>query len=161
MTVTKRYAELRAQHRSDFERQFPQLLEQTRWSAERLRDQREARLRELLHVAVERSSWHASRLAGVSPASFQLDDLSHLPPMSKRDLMANFDAIACDPRITLAGANEHVEGLVEGAYLFDRYQVIASGGSSGLRGVFVYDWDAWVQIAGIATRWAVREVLAD
>lgn len=160
MTVTKRYAELRAKHRLDFERQFPQLLEQTHWPEERLRDEREARLRELLRVAKERSSWHADRLAAVSPASFQLDDLSRLPTMSKRDLMENFDAIACDPRVTLAGANKHVAGLVEGSYLFDCYQVIASGGSSGLRGVFVYDWDAWIHLGAIAMRWGVREAQA-
>ena len=131
---TNRYTKLREQHCADYDRVFPQLLEQTRWSAEQLRDEREVRLRELLRVAKERSPWHAKRLASISPASFDVDDLPRLPPMSKQDLMENFDAIVTDPRITLAVVNEHVGGLVEDAYLFDRYHAIASGGSSGLTG---------------------------
>jgi phenylacetate-CoA ligase len=39
--------------------------------------------------------------------------------------------------------NAHLETLTDDAYLFGRYHVIASGGSTGRRGVFVYDWDEW------------------
>jgi phenylacetate-coenzyme A ligase PaaK-like adenylate-forming protein len=33
------------------------------------------------------------------------------------------------------------------SYLFDRFHVIATSGSSGRRGVFVYDWNGWTVVA--------------
>ena len=71
-------------------------------------------------------------------------DLTALPVMSKTDLMAHFDDILTNRRLTLARAEDHLDSLGDGdAYLDDRYHVVASGGSSGRRGVFVWDWDGW------------------
>jgi phenylacetate-coenzyme A ligase PaaK-like adenylate-forming protein len=63
--------------------------------------------------------------------------------MTKSDLMANFDAIVTDPRLERGVVERHLDGLVRDAYLLDEYHVCASGGSSGRRGVFVYERDAW------------------
>tara|TARA_Y100000310_G_scaffold22421_1_gene21509 strand:- start:4123 stop:5508 length:1386 start_codon:yes stop_codon:yes gene_type:complete len=156
-----KYDELRRQHCRDQDRMFPILLEQTAWSKEQLRDHRELRLRELLRMVKESSPWHARRLVDLSPDSFKSEDISLLPIMTKADLMANYDEIAPDPRITLATVNRHINGLVGGAYLFDRYHAIASGGSSGLRGAFVYDWDAWIVLSTISARWGVRAATAN
>jgi phenylacetate-coenzyme A ligase PaaK-like adenylate-forming protein len=38
------------------------------------------------------------------------------------------------------------------SYLFDRFHAIATSGSSGRRGVFVYDWDGWTVVAMSAVR---------
>jgi phenylacetate-coenzyme A ligase PaaK-like adenylate-forming protein len=57
--------------------------------------------------------------------------------------MDHWDAIGTDYRLHLDDVEDHIEHLTTDAYLFDRYHVIASGGSSGRRGVFVYDWPAW------------------
>ena len=65
----------------------------------------------------ERSPWHRRRLAHVDP-----DRLTKA--------------------VTLDTAEAHLEGLETDAYLFDEFHVLASGGSSGRRGAFVYDWDA-------------------
>ncbi len=156
-----RYSELRQQHCSDFESVLPQIVERTRWPSEQLREDRQTRLRTLLRVARQGSPWHASRLTDVDADSFNIDDIAELPSMSKQDLMSNYDDIAPDPRITLTTVNQHIQSLTGGAYLFDRYSAIASGGSSGLRGVFVYDWDGWMQIAGIGQRWTIRELTAN
>ena len=112
--ATNRYTELREQHCADYDRLFPQLLEQTYWSTAQLRDEREVRLRKLLRVAKERSPWHATRLASVSSDSFDVEDLHRLPSMTKGGLMDSFDAISTDPRVTLAVANGHVGGLISG-----------------------------------------------
>ncbi len=63
--------------------------------------------------------------------------------MTKSDLMDNFDDIVTDHRLSRAVCENHLEGLVGDAYLFDEFHVVASGGSSGQRGVFVYGWEAW------------------
>jgi phenylacetate-coenzyme A ligase PaaK-like adenylate-forming protein len=113
------------------------------WSAEMIAQERQERLRALLRVAQERSPWHAARLRGIDPDTFREDGLSRLPPMNKSDLMASWDAIVTDRRVTLDQADAHVSGLTSDAYLQDDLHVVASGGSSGHRGVFVYGWQEW------------------
>jgi len=65
--------------------------------------------------------------------------------MTKDDLMDHFDEIVTDRRFRLDVIDHHLDGLTAGGggYLFDRYTAIASSGSSGRRGVFVYDWEEW------------------
>ena len=63
--------------------------------------------------------------------------------MTKSDLMAHFDEIVADPRVTLDFVNAHLAGLTSDAYFLDEFHALASGGSSGMRGVFVWGWDAW------------------
>jgi phenylacetate-coenzyme A ligase PaaK-like adenylate-forming protein len=64
--------------------------------------------------------------------------------MTKDDLMGNFDGIVTDPRLSLERVEAHLEGLHDDPhYLLEHYHAIASGGSSGTRGVFVFDWPGW------------------
>ena len=121
----------------------PEHLERMSWSRDRILEERERGLRGLLQVAVERSAWHRERLAGVDPERIREQDLARLPVMTKDDLMANWDAIVTDPRLSLALVEEHLEGVTDDAYLLDHYHAVASGGSSGRRGVFIYGWEAW------------------
>jgi phenylacetate-CoA ligase len=49
----------------------------------------------------------------------------------------------------------HLGRLTSDAYLLDEHHAIASGGSSGRRGVYVYDWDGWASyFLGMARRLA-------
>src|SRR5262249_57615652 len=98
----------------------------------------------LLATAKARSPWHRERLRHVDATSFTEADLPSVPTMTKADLMENFDAVVTDRRLTRDIVDAYVQQLPENPYLFDRYLVIASGGSSGRRGVFVYDWEAVV-----------------
>ena len=84
-------------------------------------------------------------------------DLVRLPKMTKADVMANFDEIVTDPRLSLAVAEMHVARTCKktppcNSYLFDQFHVFATSGSSGRRGVFVYDWDGWTVAAMSAVR---------
>jgi phenylacetate-CoA ligase len=65
--------------------------------------------------------------------------------MTKDDLMANWDEIVTDRRLTLALVERHLAGLTADAYLFDEVHAIASGGSTGRRGVYVHGWRAWAE----------------
>ena len=81
--------------------------------------------------------------------------------MTKDDLMGNFDAISTDSRVTLEVVETHLAGLRSDAYLFDRYHVIASGGSSGRRAVAVHDWDAWTEGYIVFLRYVIRLRMQD
>jgi phenylacetate-CoA ligase len=148
------YSILRQRNVDHFERLLPEHIARTTWSAERLRAERERGLRTLLRVAKERSRWHGVRLARTDPDSFREDDLGSLPTMTKADLMQNFDAILTVEDVSRDRAEAHLEDLSKDAFLLDQYHVVASGGSSGTRGVFIFDWDGWLTCALTQQRFA-------
>lgn len=119
------------------------------WPLERLHALRDERLRVLVRVAKEHSPWHARRLQHVEPAALRGDDLSAIPPMTKADLMEHWDAVVTDRRLSLALATRHLARLNEQgpAYLLDQYHVVMTGGSSALRGVFLWDFAGWRDMA--------------
>ena len=48
-----------------------------------------------------------------------------------------------DRRLTLDLVEGHLAGLESDAYLFDEFHAVASGGSTGRRGIFAYGWEEW------------------
>jgi len=155
------YEVLRQKHLAELWQLIPQQLERITWSGERLRIERQERLRALVWVAKERSAWHRERLAHVDPERLRQEDLEQIPAMTKDDLMEHWDDIVTDRRLTLDLAESYLGSLTTDAYLLDRYHVVASAGSSGRRGVFVYDWDAWTLSYLGFTRWLLWERLND
>jgi phenylacetate-CoA ligase len=139
---------LRQQHLAYALGLAPRLLERLEWPPDRLARHRVDRLREFVDHAIERSPWHRERLAGVDLSRLDEGSLRELPPMTKADLMENFDRIVTDERLTLQIVNDHLRTMTTGSYLLDGYTAVTSGGSTGERGVFVYDWKGW------ATFWA-------
>jgi phenylacetate-coenzyme A ligase PaaK-like adenylate-forming protein len=155
------YERLRERHLAEFAALVPEHLERLRWPVERIREERERRLRMVLGAASERSSWHAGRLADVDPATATEADLTRIPPMTKDDMMEHLDGIFTDARLSRRLVEAHVDTLVEDAYLLDEFHVFASGGSSGRRGVFVYDWNGWMWFTLSLVRFVMRARLAD
>jgi phenylacetate-coenzyme A ligase PaaK-like adenylate-forming protein len=154
MAVT--FEELRSRHAAARDAALPGYVARLGWTAEKIAAERERALRHLLAAAKAGSPWHRERLRDVDPASFTEADLPSLPVMTKAELMEHFDSVVTDPRLTRAVVDAHVERLPENPYLFDRYLIAASGGSSGRRGVFVYDWDEFVTFSCQILRWRMR-----
>ena len=155
------YETRRQRHVEHLLSQIGEHFERVAWSAERLRAERTARLRELVGVAVERSSWHRGRLGDTDLARLDEDTLRGLPVMTKDDLMGNFDEIVTDHDVRLADANAHIAELDGDAYFRDELHAVASGGSSGVRGVFVWGWDAWATVQLTALRRALLDRIGD
>jgi phenylacetate-coenzyme A ligase PaaK-like adenylate-forming protein len=148
----------RAGHIARLGELLPTLLARIDWSAERVAEERTGALRELVALAQTRSQWHRERLAGIDPAHLTEADLASVPVMTKADLMENYDWILTDHRLGREECEAHLES---DGYLLDEYHVIASGGSSGQRGVFVYGWDAWAICYASIARFQLRDWLAD
>lgn len=122
---------------------LPGHLERCAWSRERIAEHRRTALHETLAHAVARSPFHARRLAGIDLERIDPDDLSALPVMTKDEMMASFDEVVCDPRLRLDAIERHLATIAtEPKLLHDEFLVLASGGSSGVRGTFVYDLEA-------------------
>jgi phenylacetate-CoA ligase len=155
------YEATRQRHIEHLLPQIGEHFERVAWPAERLRAERAARLHELVEVAVQRSSWHRDRLGDIDLTTLEADDLRQLPVMTKDDLMGNFDQIVTDPRVRLADVNAHIAQLDGDAYFRDELHAVASGGSSGMRGVFVWGWDAWAAVQLTAMRRTLLDRIGD
>ncbi len=133
-------SELIAQTRSAFFDSLPTHFERLRWNQQQLTTHQTKRLRALLRTAVADSPFHSHRLRGLDPSGFELSDLPSLPPMTKPEMMAAYDDVVTDRRLTLETVNAHLDTVTqEPSLLLDRYVVLATGGSSGIRGVFASD----------------------
>lgn len=141
--VTTEYDALRRQHYAQAMAQLPGQVARLDWPADRIQAERDARLRQLLTLARERSHWHRERLTDIDVDAFTTSQLANLPPMTKDDLLAHFDGIVTDHRLSLGLVETHLGQLTVDAYLLAEHHAIASGGSSGQRGVYVYDWEGW------------------
>ena len=131
------------------------------WDAATIADWQLSRLRALLGYALERSPFHARRLAGVDPDGFRLADLATLPVMTKADMMSQWDDVVTDPRLTLAAAERALAATrPRPVPVLGEYLCLATGGSSGRRGVFASDAVAIAVFCGLLMRPAVARSTA-
>ncbi len=148
MSVNESFENLRRRFQETLMEQVPVHLERLRWDRRRIEAHQQERLRHLLAHAIEHSPFHARRLAGVDPSRFELGELASLPVMTKAEMMESFDEVVTDRRLTRERVGAHLAATGElPASLEERYLAIGSGGSSGLKGMFVYGEDAMADYA--------------
>ncbi len=152
------YDSLRPQHEARLRELIDADAARINRPSDELRAERDRRLRTMIGAAKEGSPWYRGRLAGVDAGVVTEADLPSIPTMTKQDLMDNFDDILTVRRLSRAAIEDHLFHLTDDAYLLDEFHVVASGGSSGMRGVFVYDWDAWATCAMLMQRFRLRYV---
>ena len=138
MAKPARQASLPAMMSAELTRRLGPYTGRLGWDASQLAHHQRERLRLLLTHAAGHSPFHARRLRGVDPSQFELADLARLPVMTKAEMMAQFDAVVTDPRLSKHQVEQHLAAsLHEPSLLLDEYVSPTSGGSSGLRGIFV------------------------
>lgn len=121
------------------------------WTAADLAVHQRRALAELVKHAVTQSRFYRDLYSGLL---FSEDiDLQALPVTNKRLLMDNFESVVTDPRLNLDKLREHLQSIRRDEYYLDRYRVVATAGTSGLRGVFVYDRPAWSTVLANTIRW--------
>jgi len=137
-TTPARRATLPARASAELGRRLGQYAGRLGWDAATLAAHQRDRLRELLGHAAEHSPFHARRLRGIDPGRFEVGDLARLPVMTKTQMMAEFDDVVTDRRLSRRLVEQHLAAsLREPGLLLDQYVCLTSGGSSGLRGIFV------------------------
>ena len=131
--------------------QARELIAHDRWTPGELDVVRRRRLQELVRHATSRSRFYRELYAGIDPADQA--DLGRLPVIDKATVMERFDDLVTDPRLTLAAVEAHLDGLTRDEFLLGRYRAMATGGSTGRKGVFVLDRDEWRQSLAGLFRW--------
>jgi len=127
------------------------------WSAERVRQHRERRLRSLLAYARERSPFYAERLRGLDIEALTVADLAPIPMLTKTEAQDAWDAIVTTADLNHAAAEEVLSSQTWFSYTGHDQQVFSSGGSSGVRGVYVWDWQFFITAACLAWRMQARD----
>jgi phenylacetate-CoA ligase len=152
---------LRARMAAAMGGQMPGHVQRLGWRPAQLAAFQRDRLRALLARAIERSPFHAARLRGIDPGRFELADLPRLPVMTKAQMMEHFDEVVTDRRVTRQAVEAHLgASAAEPALLFGDYVCLVSGGSSGLRGVFVQTAEEYAEFAASLMRRAMAAFLA-
>lgn len=122
---------------------IPSHIQRLSWSKQELLDFQTSRLRNILQTANNRSPYYREILKGFDLNSFELDDLSKLPVLKKDTVMENWDSFVTVEGINRKTAEDHLEKLRDGKtvnpYFDNKYLFIATGGSSGKRGMFIWD----------------------
>jgi phenylacetate-coenzyme A ligase PaaK-like adenylate-forming protein len=128
------------------------LLERERWPRERLETFQRARLAALVEYASEHSPFYRELYGGrVDGRDVRLEDL---PSVTKASMMERFDDFVTDRRLHRDALERHLEatGTDDTLYLGE-YRVMASSGSSGRKGIYVYDRRGWSEFLTGALRW--------
>lgn len=117
-----------------------------RWSADRIREHQERALQDLRRAAYAGSEFYRQHHARLFDAP-----LSELPPVTKADLMKNFDQAVTDPGLRLADVEEHLRILVAsgadpGRPWRSRWWTAATAGTTGRRGIFIWNRREWATV---------------
>lgn len=154
---------LRRRHIADVRHFTPEAVAHLDWTRNQVLDHQTRRLREVVAHAQQESPYHAQRLGHLDASRLELSDLPSIPPMTKADVMNHWDEIVTDRRLHLQGVTDHLRGLHSGQhqnfYYLDEFYAAATGGTSGKRGVFLWDWETFIGTANITYRMEVRQDL--
>jgi hypothetical protein len=113
-----------------------------RWSRPALLAYQDRALRQLREYADQKSRFYQDFHAGLSSAS-----LSALPVLTKQTLMESFDSVVTRRGLRLADVEDYL-AAVRGNELFGgRYFVLATAGTTGRRGVFLWNFREWVPVS--------------
>ncbi|MDP9889910.1 phenylacetate--CoA ligase family protein [Pseudarthrobacter enclensis] len=116
------------------------------WDAARIAAHQEQALHRLRAATYAGSEFYRRRHAGLHDAP-----LTELPPVTKAELMENFDEAVTTPDLRLADLEAHLRFLTQSggdpARPFrGRWRVAATAGTSGRRGIFVWNRSEWASV---------------
>jgi phenylacetate-CoA ligase len=113
-----------------------------RWTRRQLEEYQGRALRLLREHAYARSHFYRRFHKG-----FTDRPLDELPVLTKQMVMEHFDEFVTDPTIRLADVEAHLATLSGGDELFNgRYRVASTSGSTGRRGLFLWEPDEWATV---------------
>jgi putative adenylate-forming enzyme len=127
-----------------------------RWTRAQLEQHQQERLSELLSHAVSRSPFYAQHLRGVVKDGKA--KLADLPVLTKATMMNEFDRLVTDRRLRRSDLSSYVlssyvQKMTGDDYYLGEYRVMATSGSSGQKGIFVYNRREWSAALGTILRW--------
>ncbi|MEZ5832541.1 MAG: hypothetical protein R3D05_15315 [Dongiaceae bacterium] len=121
-------------------RRAAELTARDRWTRPQLLAYQQERLWAVLRHAVDTSPYYRDTIGHLVARGAPLEEF---PVLTKKQLVANFDRIVTDRRLSLATIERHLAGANAAKPIFGQYRACATGGTTGVRAVMVYDRTAW------------------
>lgn len=120
---------------------FWELQRHDRWSRERLDTHQARALQVLRNHAYAHSSFYRRFHQGLENRPLQ-----DLPVLTKAQLMENFDELVTDRAVRLHDLETHLAHPETDLLFLERYRVCVTGGTTGRRGIFLFDPSEWSTI---------------
>lgn len=117
------------------------------WDRSALAAHQQRSVHHLRRFAVERSPFYRRFHQGL-----ETRPLADLPVLTKAELMANFDDVVTDRSLRLHDLEDYLRQDAGTAPYQNRYVVLATSGSTGRRGVFVFSPREWIQALAFIAR---------
>jgi phenylacetate-CoA ligase len=118
-----------------------------RWSRPALLAHQDRALHRLRDYAYQQSRFYQDFHADLSSAP-----LSALPVLTKQTLMDSFDSAVTRPGLRLADIENYLATLRGNDLFQGRYFVSATSGTTGRRGIFLWNFREWVQVVASYNR---------
>jgi phenylacetate-coenzyme A ligase PaaK-like adenylate-forming protein len=132
-----------------------ELLAHDTWSREELERHQRERLLATLRHAVAASPYYRE---AIGPDATAPDvDLAALPVLTKETLVERFDEIVTDRRVRLAEVEAHLAGPHADEPFLGAYRAFSTSGTTGLRGLMVYDRDDMAMGSAASLRAIARQ----
>lgn len=128
-------------------RAIRRLRQHERWTRPQLAAHQAETLRQLREYAYTHSPFYQKFHKGLTGRP-----LNELPVLTKAMLMEHFDELATDRSIRLETVRAFAAARVEGRRFLDRYWVMATSGSSGQPGFFLFNEPEWLTIVASFAR---------
>src|SRR5215208_4873527 len=118
------------------------LRQRDRWTRRQLEEHQGRALHRMREYAYARSLFYKRFHKG-----FTDQPLGDLPILTKQMVMEHFDELVTDPTVRLADVEAHLAALRGGDELFNgRYRVASTSGSTGRRGLFLWNPGEWATV---------------
>jgi phenylacetate-coenzyme A ligase PaaK-like adenylate-forming protein len=138
-------------------------VERLSWTREQVQEEQTRRLRKIISHAQQSSPFYADRLGHIEASTFEVSDLPKIPPLTKNEVMKNWDRLVTDSRLRKDDVTAHLERLHSGShpnvYYLGNYYAAATGGTSGQRGLFLWDWETFIIISNLTYRMEAQQDL--
>src|SRR5829696_5297565 len=124
-----------------------QLRRRDHWSRPRLMAHQDRALAHLRRHAYAKSPFYRDFHANLTDAP-----LERLPVLTKQHLMTNFDRLVTRPDVQLADVENYLAALLGNELFHNRYYVSATAGTTGRRGILLWNFAEWVQVVSSYNR---------
>lgn len=140
---------------------MPKHLERLNWTRKQILDFQLEQLKSLLKHVIQHSSFYKNHLGSLDLAKFKLTDLNHFPILTKQEVLNHWNDIICVPDLTKSKAEEYLQACRDNKspnlFYNNQYYITATGGLSGLRGLFIWDRDYFSEVACVTYRYQIHD----
>ena len=142
---------------------MPEHLARLNWSRKEIDAFQQKQLKALLRHVKKNSPFYQDILKNIDIDTVTCKDLKKLPTLNKETLLKHWDDIICVPELNKRKADAHFDLLRDNPsanpFFENQYYITASGGSSGVRGLYAWDLDYFAEITAVDFRYQIRDEL--